>query len=64
LHGIVHALAGPRPAAAPGRLRRVRGVGRLARQKARKVGKLARSKARGVTRLARRKLWLRRGGNS
>jgi putative hemolysin len=61
LHGIVHALAEPRALAAPGRMRKVRGVGRLARQKARKVGKLARSKARGVTRLARRKLRLRRG---
>ena len=64
LHGIVHALAGPGRAAAPGGIRRVRGVGRLARQKARKVGKLASRKARGMTRLARRKLRLRPGGNS
>ncbi len=63
LHGIVHALAEPRPVATAGGLRKVRVVGRLARQKARKVGKLARSKARGVTRLARRKLRLRPGGN-
>jgi putative hemolysin len=38
LHAIVHALAGPHP---PLPLRKVRGVGRLARQKARKMGKLA-----------------------
>ena len=64
LHSIVHGLAGPQLAPAPGRLRKVKGVGRLARQKARKVGRLASRKARGVTRLARRKLRLRRSGNS
>jgi len=64
LHAMVHNLAGPAPAAAPGRMRKVRVMGRLARQKARMVGKLASTKARGVTRLARRKLRLRRGGNS
>jgi len=58
LHGIVHALAGPvGKSRRPGR---VRGVGRLARQKARKVGRLASRKVRGVGRLARRKLRSRR----
>lgn len=64
LHAIVHALAGPGTITPPGRLHKVRGVGRLARQKARKAGKYATRKARGVTRLARRKLRLRRSGNS
>ncbi len=53
LHAIVHGLAGPRPAQPPGRMRRVRGVGRLARRKVRKAGQLA-----------GRKLKLRPGGNS
>ena len=58
LHAMVHALAGPE--VKPRRLSKVRGVSRLARQKARKVRRLATQKARGVGRLARRKLRLRR----
>jgi len=61
LHGLVHALAGET------RLLRgsnkVRGVGRLARQKAKKVGRMATRKVRGVSRLARRKLKGRLGGS-
>ena len=54
LYGIVHSLAGP---AERSRFRgRVRGVGRLARQKAKRVGRLASRKLRGVGRLARRRL--------
>ncbi len=64
LHGIVHALAGNEPPKPPRHLRKVREVGRLARQKAKKVGRFASRKARGVTRLARRKLRLRRGANN
>ena len=53
LHGIVHALAGNEPPKPPRRLRKVREVGRLARQKAKKVGRFASRKARGVTRIVK-----------
>lgn len=62
LYAMVHALAGP--PRKQRHLSKVRGVSRLARQKARKVGRLASQKAKGVGRLARRKLRLRRGSNT
>jgi putative hemolysin len=54
LHDLVHALAGPPEK--PRTAARVRGIGRLARQKVKKAGRLASSKVQGVGRLARRRL--------